>query len=161
VAGNFNTEWWRGRHREIPLDWSAIDGDVEVSDSTRPPAIPISDRVARGAVPVYGEPYDETDVDDAWRDAVVKAFIADLPEDLRAVHHHRFVMGMSQRDAASALGIGRQAIRSRENRLTGGLRAALARGELSRAPGRADPIDPLSVRATATPLASKTGRGGR
>lgn len=61
-----------------------------------------------------------------WRTmAVVDRYVADLPLELRRVHDALYVQGLSQRDAASALGIGRQVVRTLESRLRQGLRVAL------------------------------------
>lgn len=49
--------------------------------------------------------------------AVVKRFLETLPPDDRRLLEVRFVEGMSQRDAAQALGLGRQQIRGRETKL--------------------------------------------
>jgi RNA polymerase sigma factor (sigma-70 family) len=64
--------------------------------------------------------------------AAVERFVRDLPSDLRAIHDKRFVEGLSQRDAADALGIGRQTLRTLEGRLRHRLRYAL---ELAGQPG--------------------------
>jgi RNA polymerase sigma factor (sigma-70 family) len=57
--------------------------------------------------------------------ALVDRYVAGLPTDLQRVHDALYVRGLSQRDAAAALGMGRQVIRTLESRLRGGLRAAL------------------------------------
>jgi RNA polymerase sigma-70 factor, ECF subfamily len=62
------------------------------------------------------------DFADAETVALTEKYIAGLPEDLRAVHEQRFVIGLSQRDAAQQLGISRQQLRTREARLCDGLR---------------------------------------
>jgi RNA polymerase sigma-70 factor, ECF subfamily len=64
-----------------------------------------------------------------WSDpktmAVVEAFLSTLAPPLRDVHEHRYVRGMPQREAAEALGISRQQLRTREAKLRDGLAAAL------------------------------------
>jgi RNA polymerase sigma-70 factor (ECF subfamily) len=58
-------------------------------------------------------------------DAIVREFLEQLPEDDRRLLTVRFVEGLSQRDAAEALGLGRQQVRSREARLRAALLAHL------------------------------------
>jgi RNA polymerase sigma factor (sigma-70 family) len=66
-----------------------------------------------------------------WADretiAVVETYLASLEPDVRRVHEALYVRGLSQRDAAAALGLGRQAIRGIEARLRAGLRRELER----------------------------------
>src|SRR5262249_41905192 len=57
--------------------------------------------------------------------ALVKRYIDSLPIDLRRVHEALYVQGLSQRDAAAVLGVGRQVVRTLECRLQKGLRTAL------------------------------------
>jgi RNA polymerase sigma factor (sigma-70 family) len=59
--------------------------------------------------------------------AVVERYLASLEPDVRRVHEALYVQGLSQRDAATALGLGRQAIRGIEARLRAGLRRELRR----------------------------------
>jgi hypothetical protein len=54
--------------------------------------------------------------------SLVGRYLAGLPDDLKRVHHALYVQGLSQREAADALKIGRQAIRTLEARLEDGLR---------------------------------------
>jgi RNA polymerase sigma-70 factor (ECF subfamily) len=65
----------------------------------------------------------------------VGAYIAGLPADLRRVHDALYVRCLSQRQAAIALGLGRQVVRTLEARLREGLRRAL--GDLDRSRGGA------------------------
>lgn len=66
-----------------------------------------------------------------WADqetiAVVERYLASLEPDVRRVHEALYVQGLSQRDAAAALGLGRQAVRGIEARLRDGLRRELKR----------------------------------
>jgi len=66
---------------------------------------------------------------DDWADAatitIVEGYLGALPDELRQIHEARFVKGLSQRDAADALGITRQQLRTREARLRDGLRRLL------------------------------------
>jgi RNA polymerase sigma factor (sigma-70 family) len=57
--------------------------------------------------------------------ALVGNYLAQLPPELRRVHEALYVRGLSQREAAVALGLGRQAIRTLEARLRDGLRIVL------------------------------------
>jgi RNA polymerase sigma factor (sigma-70 family) len=66
-----------------------------------------------------------------WADqetiAIVERYVASLEPDVRRVHEALYVQGLSQRDAAAALGLGRQAVRGIEARLQAGLRRELKR----------------------------------
>jgi len=64
---------------------------------------------------------------DAETVAVVNRYLASLDEETRRVHDALYVRGMSQRDAAHALGLGRQVIRTKEAKLRRGLRRELSR----------------------------------
>jgi RNA polymerase sigma factor (sigma-70 family) len=72
---------------------------------------------------------DQPAADEPWSDPetmkTVERYLASLPEELRPIHEERFVKGRSQRDAADALGISRQQLRTREARLRDGLRRLL------------------------------------
>lgn len=59
--------------------------------------------------------------------AHVRAFLDTLPPDDRELLTVRFVEGLSQRDAAARLGLGRQQIRGREVKLRAALLASLQR----------------------------------
>jgi RNA polymerase sigma factor (sigma-70 family) len=107
IARNALADWWRRRGREIPTDWPFFETSLD-----RMPVEP---------------PYA-----DAGTVAMVERFLLELPPDLRAIHEKRFVAGLSQRDAAAALGIGRQALRTLEARLTDLLRATLEGEEPAR-----------------------------
>jgi RNA polymerase sigma factor (sigma-70 family) len=87
---------------------------------------------------------------DGWCDpralAVLSRYVRDLSAPLRAVYEQRFVLGVSQQEASSALGLSRRAIRTGEGRLRRGLRKALVRAGISlRELGDAEPED-LSAR---------------
>jgi RNA polymerase sigma-70 factor (ECF subfamily) len=56
---------------------------------------------------------------------IVEGYLRALPDELKQIHEARFVKGLSQRDAADALGISRQQLRTREARLRDGLRRLL------------------------------------
>lgn len=76
---------------------------------------------------------------DAMTAAVVARYVGNLPQDLREVHDALYVRGLSQREAAAALGLGRQVVRTLEARLREGLRLALA------AAGRLESFDDAGV----------------
>jgi len=105
IARNLLVDWARRQGREIPVDF---DPD-ELS-------------------PAATEAFD--DVDTRWSDAatvrVVEEYLSGLPPELADVHRERYVHSRSQRDAAAALGISRQQLRTREKRLRDGLRRRLA-----------------------------------
>jgi RNA polymerase sigma factor (sigma-70 family) len=56
----------------------------------------------------------------------VRDYLAQLPADLRGIHEQRYVRGVSQQEAARALGLSRQQVRTLEERLRDGLSAHLA-----------------------------------
>ncbi len=67
-----------------------------------------------------------------WADAAtvsaVESYLRELPAELRRVHQLRYEQGRSQEEAARALGLSRQQLRTQEKRLRDGLAAHLARG---------------------------------
>lgn len=87
-----------------------------------------------------------------WADegiiAVVARYLASLEPDARRVHDALYVQSLSQRDAAAALGMGRQAVRGIEARLRAGLRRELRRA------GRLDDEKALIARV---PTAARSG----
>jgi RNA polymerase sigma factor (sigma-70 family) len=69
------------------------------------------------------------DAECPWTDEahlhVVEGYVASLPERLGSVFEQRYVLGRSQTAAAAALGITRQRLRTREDKLRAGLSRAL------------------------------------
>jgi RNA polymerase sigma factor (sigma-70 family) len=63
--------------------------------------------------------------------AVLNAYIDGLDAAVRGVYEQRFVLGRSQEEASTALGLTRRAIRTAENHLRRGLRKALSRAGIS------------------------------
>jgi RNA polymerase sigma-70 factor (ECF subfamily) len=57
--------------------------------------------------------------------AVLRAYLNDLPPELRGIYEQRFVSGVSQDIACLKLGISRRTLRTGEDRLRSGLRKAL------------------------------------
>lgn len=72
--------------------------------------------------------------------AIAKAYVANLPEPIRAVHTARYVEALSQRDAAKHLGLSRPKVRKLEDKLRRELQRLLEEGEL-RLGERADSIN--------------------
>jgi RNA polymerase sigma factor (sigma-70 family) len=70
---------------------------------------------------------------EAWSDAetvaLVNRYVSSLDEGSRRVHEALYVRGMSQREAAVTLGLGRQVVRTMEAKLRTGLRRELSRKE--------------------------------
>jgi RNA polymerase sigma factor (sigma-70 family) len=104
IARNTLIDWWRRRGRQVPTSLTLDEAPDEVAVTEDP-----------------GGAYA-----DARTMVVVERFVRGLVPELRAVHEARFDRGLSQRDAADALGIGRQTLRTLERRLTDQLREALA-----------------------------------
>lgn len=63
--------------------------------------------------------------------AVLTAYVGALGPELRGVYEQRFVLGRSQAEASSALGLSRRAVRTAEGHLRRGLRKALATAGIS------------------------------
>ena len=75
--------------------------------------------------------------------SMVNSYLARLPAELRQVHDALYIRGLSQREAAEFLGLGRQVVRTLESRLREGLRKELAQ----MSPFRARQDDPGALRA--------------
>jgi RNA polymerase sigma factor (sigma-70 family) len=107
IARNVAIDHWRQMRRYVP-------SDVE----------PLIDQLSLEA-----DADNERDGD--WADyetvAVVNRYLASLDEESRRVHDALYVKGMSQREAAEMLGLGRQVIRTTEAKLRRGLRRELLR----------------------------------
>jgi RNA polymerase sigma factor (sigma-70 family) len=129
IARNVAFDFWRQTRRYVPVDLEQLIDRLSLEAE--------NDNVAAQDGP------DEVTV------ARVKRYLAALDERSRGVYDALYVQGLSQRDAARTLGVGRQVVRSREARLRSGLRRALA---------RAARITALSKRRTASP--SRIDRGG-
>jgi len=106
ITRNVLADRLRRSRRELPTPWEELQ---RAQDS----ALEVGDEAA------------------AWGDersvAVVRAYVATLDGRLRDVHQTRYIDGLSQREAAQALGIGRQTLRTLEDRLRAGLRRELER----------------------------------
>ncbi len=86
---------------------------------------PVDDDDGKPAVTAWGDdgPSPEQSVASAQVQELVRDFLGTLDSDARRLLEVRFMEGKSQRDAADELGLGRQQVRSRENKL----RAALVK----------------------------------
>lgn len=105
IARNAIADQLHRSGRELPTAWKALEQtiDGELDAGTR-----------EGA----------TETDPALVE-VTRDYIARLDGDLKRVHQARYVEGLSQRDAAERLGMGRQALRTLEEHLRDGLRREL------------------------------------
>jgi len=117
IARHVLADWGRRQGREVPTDWESLEAALETAESEEPTTY-ADDRTV----------------------AIVERFIRELPDDLRALHEKRSIAGLSQREAAEALGITRQVLRTKEGRLRDLLRERLARED---GPGQ----DSLRLRA--------------
>jgi RNA polymerase sigma factor (sigma-70 family) len=112
IARNLVLRSYRAREVLFPL-----------ADGEQPSAAPSVAAIDDGPSP-------ERSVHDAEVRELVAGFLATLAPDERRLIELRFIEGLSQRDAAAALGLGRQRVRSREQRLRAKLLAYLReRGE--------------------------------
>jgi RNA polymerase sigma-70 factor (ECF subfamily) len=108
IARNVLADWGRRAGRELPTEMSKLQlaGDEAW--------VPDEEELGPWA--------------DADTVALVRRYLDGLDDQLQRIHRARFVTGLSQRDAADQLGIGRQALRTLEGRLREGLKRALERG---------------------------------
>jgi RNA polymerase sigma factor (sigma-70 family) len=107
VARNVLADWGRRSGRELPTE---------------------TDRLQQAGDDAWVPDDDELG---PWADpdtiALVRRYLDGLDPELQRVHQARFVTGLSQRDAADQLGIGRQTLRTLEGRLRAGLERELER----------------------------------
>jgi len=103
IARNVLVDWARVRGREIPSSWTELEAAMEPASVAEDPA--------------------------PWADPatmrVVEEYLRALPQNLREVHRLRHEQGLSQERAAQQLAVGRQTLRTLEQRLRDGLAAAL------------------------------------
>jgi RNA polymerase sigma factor (sigma-70 family) len=111
IARNVAVDYWRQMRRYVPSDLDQLIERLSLEE-----AVSNADDDRNG-----------------WADpetvAVVDRYIASLDEESRRVHDALYVKGLSQREAAALLGLGRQVIRTKEDHLRRGLRRELARAE--------------------------------
>jgi RNA polymerase sigma-70 factor (ECF subfamily) len=113
IARNVVADHWRRRRGEVALDPEPLLERLSIeADDGRTKA----ERAA------YGQTM-----------SAIDRYLASIPADVRRVHHALYVEGMSQREAAAALGVGRQAVRGLDARLRDGLRRELRRARRQRA----------------------------
>jgi RNA polymerase sigma-70 factor (ECF subfamily) len=107
IARNVAIDHWRACRRQVPMDVEQLIAELAVD----------ADRNAGQG--------------DDWAEsatvAVVERYLVSLDAEERRVHEALYVRGLSQREAAAALGIGRQVIRTVEGKLRAGLRRELRR----------------------------------
>ena len=105
ICRNLVVDWARRRGREVPTE-EELTTTVETDG---------------GASIAASEP--------EWADAltltVVEAYVRSLTPPISEVYEQRYVRGRSEREAAEALGIGRQTVRTLEKHLRSGLRQAI------------------------------------
>jgi RNA polymerase sigma-70 factor (ECF subfamily) len=107
IARNVAVDHWRQMRRYVPSD---VDQLIERL------SLEVQEDTARG-----------NDWADCETVAIVSRYLASLDEETRRVHEALYVKGMSQRDAAEMLGMGRQVVRTKESKLRQGLRRELSR----------------------------------
>jgi len=103
IARNVVVDWSRRAGREVPLPDIFELLFEQAGDAVDPP------------------PFDPALL------ANTEAYVAALPPDLQAVHQARFVLGMPQRQAAEAIGVSRQSLRTLEKKLLREFRRHLRR----------------------------------
>jgi RNA polymerase sigma factor (sigma-70 family) len=108
IARNVLADWGRRLGRELPM----LAEDLQ--------------RMGERADDAAWVPDEESN---SWADpetvALTERYVEGLDDELKQVHRVRFVLGLSQRDAAGQLGIGRQTMRTLEGRLRAGLKREL------------------------------------
>jgi len=109
IARNVAIDYWRQMRRYVPSDLDELLDKLALEQAE------ITTDNGRN---------DWADPDTV---AVVERYLASLDADSRRVHEALYVKGLSQREAAALLGVGRQAIRIREAKLRRGLRRELSR----------------------------------
>jgi RNA polymerase sigma factor (sigma-70 family) len=108
IARNVAVDHWRQMRRYVPSDLDQLIEKLSVEEA-------------------------EANLRNDWSDpdtiAVVERYLASLDGATRRIHEALYVQGLSQREAAAALGLGRQTIRSTEAKLRRELRRELSRAE--------------------------------
>ncbi len=105
IARNSVADHWRSTKRQVVVDVAPLLDALSLEIDLRIP--------------------------ESWADqetiAVVEHYLTSLEPDVRRVHEVLYVKGLSQRQAAEALGLGRQAVRGIDTKLRTGLRQELRR----------------------------------
>jgi RNA polymerase sigma-70 factor (ECF subfamily) len=110
IARNVAIDHWRQMRRYVPSDLDQL-----------------IDRLSLEAEANSGNVAGANNWADPDTIAIVERYLASLDEDCRRVHEALYVRGLSQREAAAVLGLGRQVIRTQEARLRRELRRELSR----------------------------------
>jgi RNA polymerase sigma-70 factor (ECF subfamily) len=105
IARNVFIDWVRRSRREVAVESDVLEAAMS--------------RAVTESVPGPAAPHLET----------VTEYVNTLEPDLKSVYEARFLRAHSQEQAAAALGISRQTLRTRERTLLTGLRRKLQRGE--------------------------------
>jgi RNA polymerase sigma-70 factor (ECF subfamily) len=134
LAKNLFVDWARRTGRELPrsdiLEGPlAGEGTVGTASAGAKPGDAVTDSGD-------GEPFEPAVV------ALADAYVQSLPDELKRIHHQRFVLGTPQRQAAEALGISRQTLRTLEKRLIVGLRRRLREAGVEPLPAPAKKSNP-------------------
>ena len=108
IARNVVVDYLRRRQRLRIEDLAPFIGEIAIA----------------GQFPDHGEDFAHSQIV-----ALVAEYVARLPSELRRVHEAMYVQGLSQRQAAEALGLGRQVVRTLESRLKEGLASVLRGAE--------------------------------
>ena len=108
ITRNVAVDHWRQLRRYVPSDPDQLIEKLSFEEAETVPA---------------------NDWSDPDTIAVVERYLASLDGEVRRVHEALYVKGMSQREAAALLGLGRQTIRSNEAKLRRELRRELSRAE--------------------------------
>lgn len=119
IAKNLFIDHLRARGRAVEESLDAVDGD--------------------------NIPFESEELADPRVNAVLAAYLAGLPPPLRGVYEQRFILGNSQENSCTALGITRRRLRTDEARLLSGLRRALLDNGIL----RGDLLAELDLAATA------------
>jgi RNA polymerase sigma factor (sigma-70 family) len=109
IARNVAIDYWRQMRRYVPADLEELLEKLSLEEAQ------ITTDNGRN------------DWADPETVAIVERYLASLDDDSRSVHEALYVKGLSQREAAALLGLGRRAIRIREAKLQRGLRRELSR----------------------------------
>jgi len=111
ITRNVVVDYWRHMRRYIPSDLDQLIDRLSLDADTN---------------------------GSTWSDAeaatLVDHYVASLDPESRRIHEALYVKGLSQREAAAVLGLGRQVVRTKEAKLREGLRRELARAERAGAP---------------------------
>jgi RNA polymerase sigma factor (sigma-70 family) len=101
IARNVMNDWFRRRGRELPAEVTLLELEAVT-------------------VPCDDDPWDGPEIV-----GLVERYVRGLPAALGELHRRRYVEGASQDDAAAALGLSRQNVRTLEAQLRDGLRRAM------------------------------------